>query len=796
MCHESHVHCGAHVTVWCRSWLVVARLWWCGSGCGQCRPRSPPVAPGLFPWLPCAGISVLFGGFVMRGGLRVGAGLLVAGLLVSGLGVGVVPSAPAAPSSVLLRDPGVAMVEARRSGLPVEVSALTDEYMRVVADPVSGRFTAEVSAGVARVSDGVGGWRLPDLTLVVGSDGRVRPVAARLPMSVSGGGGGDLVSLSVSGTSVGLGLPVVLPTPLLSGDTATYVEVLPGVDVVARVGVDTVSTFVVVKTRQAGLDPVVRALRFALSGSSQGTARVSGAGEVVVPDGAGRDRVRVSAAAMWDSKGGAVGLASRDRVVAADQARVGSMGVAVAAGRLDVSPDTAFLDDPGTVYPVVIDPTLSDAGATYFKRFVSSNCFSYSSNTTDGLYTGNKARVGYDGWDTSSCGSYYESQVFYRFNWPTSLNGANIYKAEFVHENSYSVQHSPCDYTTGFGRGIDVGLTGGFSSSASSWSSRPGFINSTQVYNDYAAGASPSYCSVTKDVSWDLTSQMRSVYGGAAFTEFYVGMAAHVLGDKYSWRHFDNVWGAGSSSRPLVRVTFVPAPAPPTAVQLVDAKAARPGVTGLYTGTNYPSLRAVLPTTTYCMSGNSCYYVQYIIRDVANSAISMWFQSPRALAGSTVWATLPSSVGSLDPGHTYSVTAYTINGDYQPIGWGPSWSSAVSVTSALWWWKADLAVAPTWDYVNGSNGIVASGGTWSTSVSSAATIPVWKFCVGKLADGDPFGVSSGCVVASGRSATVTSQPLLNTSGSRSGTAYELALWACYDVAPCVKSSVNALVTAK
>lgn len=76
--------------------------------------------------------------------------------------------------SVSFADPlsGVGALErAGVLGVPVEVSGLTDERTRVVADPVSGGFRVELSAGVARVSDGVGGWRVPDTSLRLGGDG-------------------------------------------------------------------------------------------------------------------------------------------------------------------------------------------------------------------------------------------------------------------------------------------------------------------------------------------------------------------------------------------------------------------------------------------------------------------------------------------------------------------------------------------------------------------------------------------------------------------------------------------------
>lgn len=131
-------------------------------------------------------------------------------------------------------DERAAMVRAQAEGRPVEVTAKTDERTRIVADPATGSFRGEFTAGVARVTDGKGGWRDADTTLQVGSDGLLHPVAARLPIAISNGGSTDVIRLGVGGQSVGLAWDGHLPAPVVTGDTAVYLEVLPGVDLVAR----------------------------------------------------------------------------------------------------------------------------------------------------------------------------------------------------------------------------------------------------------------------------------------------------------------------------------------------------------------------------------------------------------------------------------------------------------------------------------------------------------------------------------------------------------------------------------
>src|SRR5262245_24173772 len=97
------------------------------------------------------------------------------------------PAPIGSPASLGLLDESAAMARALVSGEPVEVSALTTELTRVVADPTTRAFRAEVSALPARVRDPRGGWRAVDTTLVSRSDGTVAPRAVPTDMAFSGG---------------------------------------------------------------------------------------------------------------------------------------------------------------------------------------------------------------------------------------------------------------------------------------------------------------------------------------------------------------------------------------------------------------------------------------------------------------------------------------------------------------------------------------------------------------------------------------------------------------------------------
>jgi hypothetical protein len=95
-----------------------------------------------------------------------------------------------------------------------------------------GTLTTESFGFPVRVRDGSGkfGWRDLDFTLEF-TDSGVEARSGFMPLVLSSGGSSDLVSF---GGEFGFRWDGVLPRPVLFEDTARYVEVLPGVDLLVR----------------------------------------------------------------------------------------------------------------------------------------------------------------------------------------------------------------------------------------------------------------------------------------------------------------------------------------------------------------------------------------------------------------------------------------------------------------------------------------------------------------------------------------------------------------------------------
>lgn len=117
---------------------------------------------------------------------------------------------------------------ARATNRPVPVRTLTTGTSTTVATPAGG-FTTKTYVLPVRVKT-ADGWRPLNAALAKAKSGRLVPSATASGLSLSSGGASPLAVLtSVTGGKFGLGLPMRLPAPTISGATATYRSVAPGV---------------------------------------------------------------------------------------------------------------------------------------------------------------------------------------------------------------------------------------------------------------------------------------------------------------------------------------------------------------------------------------------------------------------------------------------------------------------------------------------------------------------------------------------------------------------------------------
>ncbi len=306
-----------------------------------------------------------------RGSALVALLVLSTAALAAGSTPAAAEPAPVPPSE--LPDEASALAAANRFGTRIEVAGRRSETGQLFANP-DGTFTVEQHSAPVRVRRADGSWTAVDTTLRRAADGAPVPVATATDLRFSPGGSGPFARVAQGGKSLALALPWSLPAPVLDGAGATYREVLPGVDLIVTAQPAGFSQVLVVRTRQAAANPALSTLRFQVQAT--GLAVRSRAGGFVAVDAAGATVFTSPAPLMWDSAGdgapraingaepasAAGGLRRPDWPIEGD--RTARMPVAVSktpGGGTEVAlvPDRALLDDPGTEFPVYLDPSVT-----------------------------------------------------------------------------------------------------------------------------------------------------------------------------------------------------------------------------------------------------------------------------------------------------------------------------------------------------------------------------------------------------------------------------------------------------
>ncbi|GAB3933081.1 hypothetical protein GCM10029976_039910 [Kribbella albertanoniae] len=355
-----------------------------------------------------------FNGWVLRAFARPIGVLSAATMVASGL-VGTSPAVAAKPPVA----PKSAKTEAEASRLAaqfntsVEVEDKLTEYTRTVATP-QGTLQAEISNQPVRMRRGTG-WVDLDSTLETRADGLVAPKASGSDVAFSNGGAGPLARYKHDGATFELNSPWALPKPTLSGSKATYAGVLPGVDLVVNATSDTFSYNLVVQTREAALNPALKALTFPVTTQNL-ELRTTQPGRPSYVDRSGRQVLSVGEALMWDA-GGTKSNAKPSAAMAvgegpSGQAKRALMQFDGTAAGLTVKPDQRMLAAADTVFPVVIDPTMEltkdRVGWTAAWELYPSTSF---------WKTEHSLGVGYEGWEQSKIvRSYYQFNTSYYTN--------------------------------------------------------------------------------------------------------------------------------------------------------------------------------------------------------------------------------------------------------------------------------------------------------------------------------------------------------------------------------------------
>ncbi|WP_435243551.1 LamG-like jellyroll fold domain-containing protein [Streptomyces cucumeris] len=433
---------------------------------------------------------------------------------------------------------------AEREGEAVEIASLRGESSEVFATP-DGKLEAREHLRPVRARVD-GAWKPIDTTLATAGGGMVAPKATTVELAFSGGGDEPLVRMVKAGRKMALSWPAALPTPRLQGDTATYPDVLPGVDLRMGAQEDGFTQLLVVKSAEAAASRALAELRLKLDAEGLDVRKADSGGVEAKDKGAGGTVFEAPQPVMWDSSPGAAPSQRKDKSGtkgrtgertpldtaggpdqepgAGESGKLAPVGVEVpgAQNEMVLRPDTEVLKGKDTVYPVFIDPQWYSPKATAWtmasKYWASSPQWKFNGDSDGGL--------GYCGWNY--CKPEDTKRLFYRI--PTSrFAGKSVLSAEFVVRNTWSASCSD--------RGVELWRTKGISSSTT-WNSQ----NSSGFWADHLATESFAHgfdgCSA-KDAEFSVKSAVQQA-ADKKWPTMTFGLKASSESDRYGWKRFSD----------------------------------------------------------------------------------------------------------------------------------------------------------------------------------------------------------------------------------------------------------------
>ena len=199
------------------------------------------------------------------------------------------------------------------------------------------------------------------------ADGVLQPAAGAVPVRFSAGG--SIAPLAQVQAPSGEWLTETwkfgaLPAPIVSGDTATYPEVMPDVDLQVSATATGMSEVLVIKSAEAAVNPNLARVKFGIDDGALTTVQVAG-GTTLIKDAGGTTQLAAPAPTWWDSSS-----------PGASAAGPGGLGLPApvpatsTASQLTIDASAAT-EKPDVAYPIYVDPDYK-AGSTVNWAFVDS----------------------------------------------------------------------------------------------------------------------------------------------------------------------------------------------------------------------------------------------------------------------------------------------------------------------------------------------------------------------------------------------------------------------------------------
>ncbi len=520
----------------------------------------------------------------------------------------------------LLNPTESASARAQATGKPVTIDQLTDTGTLVVANP-DGTFTRSDSSMPQRVQQ-QGKWVPIDTTLIRQTDGSWAPKAVVTPVSFTGGGTNSMVTMRSGPDRLSFSWPDALPQPVISGDTATYPEVLSGVDLQLTADASGYSSILVVKTPKAAANPRLRQLALNTTSSNLTLTSTPNGGAQAADKHTGKTVFHSDTALMWDSarsKDTGPALTHTATVSAARaehkaSANVGKhraqVHVSLHHGRQVLGLDRKLLTAKTTTFPVYVDPEWSGRPSQMDWARISDNGWNvYNSTSTTGS---TNAR---EGWDNSYPGNGERARTYYQMN-TSGIKGAVV-----NHASLYVKQLSAasCSDTPAAVYGTDY--PGGWNSSKLSWGHEPtvrtGALGTNPVSHE--AGTCPVTNGANSWVSppsleFNVTSRAQSAAAGG-WSSMTLMVQSPNMNDATQWKQL--AYGGGAT----LSVTYTYRPKL-TGTPVIKPSLVSMGSTMTTTHTPTLSARAVDPDLA---GGSELVRIDYNVFDSSGSLVGQGF---------------------------------------------------------------------------------------------------------------------------------------------------------------------------
>ncbi len=556
---------------------------------------------------------------------------LVVGLL-EGTPTALAAGTPTTPTSTVVADASSAVDErsakavAARYGHEVVVDSLESETVEVAAEPDGTLKLTESSQPVRVQRDG--GWVPVDESLV-STGGTLQPAAGAVPVRFSAGGAiAPLVQVQApSGEWLtetwrlgGLSAPVV------SGDTATYQEVMPDVDLRVSATATGMSEVLVIKSAEAAVNPNLAQVGFGIDDGALTTAQVAG-GTTLAKDAGGVVQLAAPVPTWWDSSS-----------PGASAAGPGGLGlpapVPATSTATQLTIDAASVTQrPDVAYPVYVNPDYK-AGSAVNWAFVDS-AYKTQAYWKDAGASDSYQHVGYvDSYDSDDHLDH-TTQSFWQLD-TSFLHGRIIQKAVLNTTEVYSFSCSP--------RSVELWTTSPISPSTT-WNTRPtpsAKLDTESVAYGYSS-ACPGHV-----VGFTATAAVQRA-ADASSDVINLGLYASNPADVYGWKKF-------ASAASLV-VWFDTKPTVP-AYRWVGGCAFVCGM-GAYTKDDHPVLTGAAQDAD---GDNLTYHFEVYSGHADNPAIGQ-----RVAYGDSLLVPqgFPASGKSTDDKGSWTVSASLPDGDYE-----------------------------------------------------------------------------------------------------------------------------------